>query len=99
MPVNEQLITARLQAKHGSITVVRFYSPANDSSEDEKNQFYSSLNIVVEQVPTDNELVDLDAKIGNENTGLERAMGKHGWGEIHENGELLVDFVLTLTLR
>ena len=30
-PVNERLITARLQGKHGSITVVHCYAPTNDS--------------------------------------------------------------------
>ena len=88
--VNERLITARLQGKHGSITVVQCYAPINDSSEDEKDQFYSSLKTMVEQVPTQDVLVimgDHNAKIGNENTGLERAMGIHGCGKINENGE------------
>ena len=49
----------------------------NDSSVDEKHQFYSSLKPVVEQVPTNDVLVvmgDLNAKIGNEKAGLEGAM-------------------------
>ena len=57
------------------------YAPTNDSSEDEKDQFYSSLKTVVEQVPTHYVLLvmgDLNAKIGNENAGLERAMEKMG---------------------
>ena len=100
-PINERLITARLQGKHGSITVVQCYAPTNDSSEDEKDQFYSSLKTVVEQVPTHDVLVvmgDLNAKIGNENAGLERAMGKHGCGKMNENGERLIDFCLDFDL-
>ena len=61
--------------------VVQYYAPTNDSSEDEKDQFYYSLKNVVEGVSTHGVLVvmgDLDAKIGNENVGLERAIGKHG---------------------
>ena len=91
-PVNERLITARLQGKHGSMTVVQCYAPTNDSSEDKKDQFYSSLKNMVEQVPTYYVLVlmgDLNAKIGNGNAGLERAMGKHGYGKINENGEFI----------
>ena len=52
---------------------------------------------MVEGVPTHDVLVvmgDLNAKIGNENVGQERAMGKHGCGKINENGERLVDFSL-----
>ena len=40
----------------------------------------------------------VNAKIGNENTGLERAMGKHGCGKMNENGERLVDFCLDFDL-
>ena len=100
-PVNERLITAQLQGNHGSITLVQFYAPTNDSSKDEKNQFYSSLKTVVEQVPTHDVLVvmsDLNAKIGNENAGMERVMGKHGCGKMNENGERLVNFCLDFDL-
>ena len=74
----------------------------NDSSEDENDQFFSSLKTVVEQVPTHDVLVlmgDLNAKIGKENAGLERSMGKLGCGEMNENEEHKSTFVLTLTLR
>ena len=59
-----------------------------DSSEDEKDRFHSSLKTVVEQVPTQDVLVvigDLNAKIGNKNAGLERAIGKHACGKMNEN--------------
>ena len=76
-PVNKRLNTARIKGKYGSITVVQCYAPTNDSSEDEKGRFYSSLKTVVEQVPSNDVLViigDLNANIGNENAGLERAI-------------------------
>ena len=64
---------------------VQCFAPTNDSSEDEKDQFYSSLKTVVEQVPTHDVLVVMgDAKIGNENAGLERAMGKDGCGKMYK---------------
>ena len=53
------------------------FASTYDFSEDEKDQFYISLKTVVEHVPTHDVLVvmgDLNAKIGNENPGLERAM-------------------------
>ena len=49
---------------------------------------------MVEQVPTHDVLVvmgDLNAKIGNENVGLERAMGKDGCSKMNENGKRLVE--------
>ena len=72
-----------------------------DSSEDEKDRFHSSLKTVVEQVPTQDVLVvigDLNAKIGNKNAGLERAIGKHACGKMNENEERLVDFCLEFNL-
>ena len=85
-PINERLILARLQRKHGSITLVQCYAPNYYSSEDEKSQIYSSLKtgsycdvLVVKG--------DLNAKIGYENAGLERAIGKHGCGKMNKNGE------------
>ena len=35
---------------------------------------------------------DLNAKVGQENKGLEHIMGRHGLGERNENGQLFVDF-------
>ena len=97
MPVKERLITALLQGKHINITVMQCYASTNDSSEDEKDQFYSRLKTVEEQVHTHGVLVvkcDLIAKIGNENACLKRAMGKHGCRKMNENGERLVNFRL-----
>ena len=34
---------------------------------------------------------DLNAKVGKENEGKENIMGKHGCGNINENGDRLVD--------
>ena len=59
------------------MTAVQWYAPTNDSFEDEKDQFYYSLKTVVEGFPIYYVLVimgDLNAKIGNENAGLERAI-------------------------
>ena len=66
------------------------YASTNNSSEDKKDQFYSSLKTVVEQIPTHDVLVvmvDLIAKIGNENAGLEIAIEKHWCGIMNVNGE------------
>lgn len=34
---------------------------------------------------------DLNAKVGNDNTGFEQVMGKHGLGVMNENGELFAN--------
>ena len=35
---------------------------------------------------------DLNAKVGADNSGSDRVMGRHGSGIINENGERLVEF-------
>ena len=35
---------------------------------------------------------DMNAKVGDDNLGVERIMGRHGCGAINNNGERLVDF-------
>ena len=37
-------------------------------------------------------LGDMNAKIGNENTGYEQVMEKHGLGTMNEYGDLFADF-------
>ena len=37
---------------------------------------------------------DMNAKVGADNINCDRAMGKHGCGEINDDGERLVDFCL-----
>ena len=83
---------------------VECYAPTNDFSEDEKNQFYYSLktsrrgsNSWCELDPLLGIIGDINAKIGNENAGLEKAIGKHGYGKMNENGERLgLDFDLVI---
>ena len=36
-------------------------------------------------------LGDFNAKVGSNNTGFETVMGKHGLGEMSDNGELFAD--------
>ena len=43
-------------------------------------------------------LGDLKVNIDNENVGLERAMEKHGYGQMNKNVERLVDFWLNFDL-
>ena len=43
-------------------------------------------------------LGDMYAKVGNENTGYEQVMGKHGLGTMNENGKLFANFCANYNL-
>ena len=81
--------------KRININVVQVYAPTNDALDEEKDDFYQRLQDVVDKLPAkDVNIVmgDLNAKVGCCNSSLEHIMGKHGVGEINENGERFQDF-------
>ena len=94
-PVNSRLLKIRLRGKHANTTIIQCYAPTNDGSEDEKEDFYWQLQAETESTPRHDLLIvmgDLNAKVGKDNTDLERTMGVHGAGVRNENGERLVEF-------
>ncbi|XP_071170896.1 craniofacial development protein 2-like [Mytilus edulis] len=94
-PVNERIIRARFHVKKGKVTFIQCYAPTNEAEEEVKTEFYNTLQAEIRKVPTHDLTIvmgDLNAKVGNDNTGNERVMGKYGCGQMNENGELLVDF-------
>ena len=71
------------------------YAPTNNAEEDDKDSFYAELQSVVDKVPGRDMLIlmgDMNAKVGSSNTDREREMGRHGLGDMNENGEMLADF-------
>lgn len=94
-PVSPRLLTARFNSKGRKITIIQCYAPTNTAQEEEKEDFYSSLQSLFDKTPRrDIKIVmgDLNAKVGDDNTGRELIMGRHGVGTCNENGELFIDF-------
>nr|XP_022322883.1 craniofacial development protein 2-like [Crassostrea virginica] len=85
----------RLKAKCQNFTIIQCYAPTNDADEEDTDNFYERLQLTLNNTPKrDIKIVmgDLNAKIGNNNKNRERIMGKHGIGEMNENGLKLVEF-------
>ena len=60
-----------------------------------KSEFYARLQGVIDGVARKDLILllgDFIAKVGSNNTGFEAVMGKHGLGEMSDNGELFADF-------
>ena len=94
-PVNERIIVVKLNSKFAKMTIIQVYAPTNQAEEEEKDNFYDQLQTEVNKVKAHDVLVlcgDLNAKVGSQNEGIERNMGKHGLGEQNENGEKFVGF-------
>ena len=96
-PISARLVRARFNSKHCKLTILQCYAPTNDAEDEIKDEWYEQLQKAVAKVPAHDMLLvigDMNAKVGNDNTSYERAMGKEGCGEMNENGERLVDFCM-----
>ncbi|XP_052097284.1 craniofacial development protein 2-like [Mytilus californianus] len=95
--VNERIIKIRMETNYGYMTVIQCYAPMNDYIDNEKENFYDKLNQMIVDTPKHDVLTiigDFNAKVGSTNTGSEEVMGKHGLGEINNNGERLVEMCI-----
>ena len=94
VPVSPRIITARFNSKDRKVTLINCYAPANNTTDELKQEFFDSLQRVLDHTPRRDIRIlmgDLNAKIGSDNTGKERIMGRHGLRCLNENGERLAD--------
>ena len=83
-----------MKGVHTNMTLIQCYAPTNDTDESITDTFYEQLQAEVRLVPRHDLLVvmgDLNAKVGNNNTNMDRVIGKYGCGTINDNGERLVE--------
>ena len=91
-----RLITAtfRTNQRRINMNLIQCYAPTNDSEDHTKEEFYSRLQSIIQGFPRrDITLLigDLNAKVGEDNTGYEEIMGREGLGEMNDNGERFAD--------
>ena len=92
--VSPKIITARFNSKGRKVTLINCYTPTNNTADELKQGFYDSLQGVLDHTPRRDIRIlmgDLNAKIGSDNTGRERIIGRHGLGCLNENGERFAD--------
>ena len=92
--VSPRIVSPRYTTKRKNIniTVIQCYAPTNDALDDKKEEFYDQLpSVVNRQSDKDNTLLmeDLNAKIGDVNTGYEQFMGAHGLGRMDKTEKCL----------
>ena len=93
-PINDRLLKARFNSKFAKLTVIACYAPTEDAEEEIKDEFYDQLEEEIRTTPRHDVLMvvgDLNARVGKENIGRERAMGTEGFGCINNNGERISD--------
>jgi N-methylhydantoinase B/oxoprolinase/acetone carboxylase alpha subunit len=70
------------------VTIIQCYAPTQITEVNKKDEFYQQLNKIIKKVKRYIIVLtgDMNAKIGSNNKGLEQVMGKHGLGDMNENG-------------
>lgn len=61
----------------------------------QKQEFYEQLQSALDKTSNQDVVIlmgDMNAKTGQDNTGYERIMGRHGTGVRNENGEMFLNF-------
>ena len=80
-PVNDRLMKVRFNSKFAKLTIIACYAPTVEAEEEEKDEFYEQLEEEIRTTPRHDVLMvigDLNARVGEDNTGKERAMGTQG---------------------
>ena len=97
-PVNDRILTIRLQGQAKNITLIQAYAPTSASTEEELESFYNTLQKEVDSKERKDILIisgDFNAKVGRKkNSEEDGIIGINGLGERNERGETLVDFAL-----
>ena len=96
-PVNNGLCRSRIRGKFRTLTIISAYAPTEDKGEEEKIEFYSTLERICSRVPKYEMLIimgDFNAKVGREEC-RHKVSGKLCLHEqSNENGSFLVQFVI-----
>ena len=93
-PVNERMMSIRIQGKPANISIVQVYAPTSSANEDVIETFYDDLQQTIDDTPKRDILIltgDFNSKVGDCSTNS-NVMGNNGLGEQNERGERLVEF-------
>ena len=92
-PVSPRILMARFNSKGRKVAIINCYAPTNNTADGQKEEFYGSLQVVLDHAPRRDIKIllgNFNAKICHDNTGKERAMRRQGSGCMRENGERAV---------
>ena len=87
--VSERLVKVRICFEKKWTTFIQVYAPTEDSEEEEKDRFYTSLEDVLATVKKDDRLVlmgDMNGRVGRDAETWGEVIGRHGEETQNDNG-------------
>ena len=93
--VSDRVMSMKLEIEGVMINVVSAYAPQVGCSLEEKENFWSILDEVTEQIPGREKLIigaDFNGHVGEGNRGDEVVLGKYGVSKRNSEGQMVVDF-------
>ena len=91
----ERLLTLHLYTSDGPISLISAYAPTLTSTPEAKDEFYSSLNVVIKNIPNNEQIVLLgsfNARVGPDRDSWPSCLGCFGVGKVNDNGQRLLEF-------
>ena len=88
----------RIHGKPFNLSIIQVYAPTSTSSEEEIEDFYSDLEDAYKKCGNQDIVIvmgNLNAKVGGEQDPLQEIVGKHGFGESNDRGDLWIDWCAT----
>ena len=80
-PISDRIISARLQGRHGRITIIQAYAPIDDAEDAVKDSFYDHLQQEIDATPRHDIIMllgDFNAQIDQDREGIEHVIGPFG---------------------
>ncbi|KAK2712175.1 hypothetical protein QYM36_011016 [Artemia franciscana] len=97
-PISSHLLRARIDSKHGKITVLTCYAPTNEAEDEDKDDFYVVLSSELSSMPPHDYLIvlgDFKAGVANSSGLYDTAIGPVTVDALNDNGEWLLNFCIT----
>ena len=91
---SERLLTLRLNATAGPVTLVSVYAPTMSATSDTKDEFYENLAAIISSVPNNEQLIllgDFNGRVGADHDTWPSCIGQFGVGIMNENGQRLLE--------
>ena len=95
-PVSDRVIMMKLNGSPFNINIIQVYAPTQDHEEEDVEKFYECIAQVLEYTKSGEITIimgDWNAKVGRHHEYP--VTGKHGLGDINEQGERMLDFCRT----